>query len=85
MLASPIRVQLLWLLSEGSYDVSSLAAQVDASVATTSHHLSKLRLAGLVNATTHGRRQVYSLEDPHVVSLVNEAVDHHADLRARLS
>jgi len=26
---------------------------------------------------------VYSLDDPHVVSLVTEAVDHHADLRTR--
>jgi DNA-binding transcriptional ArsR family regulator len=83
LLASPVRVRLLWLLSEQACDVGHLAAQLGVSVATASHHLGRMRLAGLVSARSEGRRQVYSLDDPHVVSLVTEAVDHHADLRAR--
>ncbi len=83
LLASPVRVRLLWLLSEQACDVGHLAAQVGVSVATASHHLGRMRLAGLVSARSEGRRQVYSLDDPHVVSLVTEAVDHHADLRTR--
>jgi DNA-binding transcriptional ArsR family regulator len=83
LLASPVRVRLLWLLSEGAWDVGHLAAQLGVSVATASHHLGRMRLAGLVSARSDGRRQVYSLDDPHVVSLVTEAVDHHADLRTR--
>jgi DNA-binding transcriptional ArsR family regulator len=83
LLASPVRVRLLWLLSEEECDVGHLAAQLGVSVATTSHHLGRMRLAGLVSARSEGRRQVYSLDDPHVVSLVTEAVDHHADLRTR--
>ena len=82
-LASPVRVRLLWLLSEQAWDVGHLAAQLGVSVATASHHLGRMRLAGLVSARSEGRRQVYSLDDPHVVSLVTEAVDHHADLRTR--
>jgi DNA-binding transcriptional ArsR family regulator len=82
-LASPVRVRLLWLLSEQACDVGHLAAQLGVSVATASHHLGRMRLAGLVSARSEGRRQVYSLDDPHVVSLVTEAVDHHADLRSR--
>jgi len=82
-LASPVRVRLLWLLSEQACDVGHLAAQLGVSVATVSHHLGRMRLAGLVSARSEGRRQVYSLDDPHVVSLVTEAVDHHADLRSR--
>jgi DNA-binding transcriptional ArsR family regulator len=83
LLASPVRVQLLWLLSEEACDVGHLAAQLGVPVATASHHLGRMRLAGLVSARSDGRRQVYSLDDPHVVSLVTEAVDHHADLRTR--
>ena len=83
LLASPVRVRLLWLLSEEECDVGHLAAQLGVTVATASHHLGRMRLAGLVSARSEGRRQVYSLDDPHVVSLVTEAVDHHADLRAR--
>ena len=82
-LASPVRVRLLWLLSEQACDVGHLAAQLGVAVATASHHLGRMRLAGLVSARSEGRRQVYSLDDPHVVSLVTEAVDHHADLRSR--
>ena len=83
LLASPVRVRLLWLLSEEASDVGHLAARLGVSVATASHHLGRMRLAGLVSARSEGRRQVYSLDDPHVVSLVTEAVDHHADLRTR--
>ena len=83
LLASPVRVRLLWLLSEQACDVGHLAGQLGVSVATASHHLGRMRLAGLVSARAEGRRQVYSLDDPHVVSLVTEAVDHHADLRTR--
>jgi DNA-binding transcriptional ArsR family regulator len=83
LLASPVRVRLLWLLSEDACDVGHLADRLGVSVATASHHLGRMRLAGLVSARSEGRRQVYSLDDPHVVSLVIEAVDHHADLRAR--
>ena len=82
-LASPVRVRLLWLLSERPCDVGHLASALGVSVATASHHLGRMRLAGLVSARSEGRRQVYSLDDPHVVSLVTEAVDHHADLRPR--
>ena len=83
LLASPVRVRMLWLLSEQACDVGHLAGQLGVSVATASHHLGRMRLAGLVSARSEGRRQVYSLDDPHVVSLVTEAVDHHADLRTR--
>ena len=83
ILASPVRVRMLWLLSEQGCDVGNLAGQLGVSVATASHHLGRMRLAGLVSARSEGRRQVYSLDDPHVVSLVTEAVDHHADLRTR--
>lgn len=83
VLASPVRVRLLWLLSEQAGDVGHLADQVGVSLATASHHLGRMRLAGLVSARSEGRRQLYSLDDPHVVSLVTEAVDHHADLRIR--
>jgi len=38
-------------------------------------------LANLVAARADGRRQIYRVEDPHIVTLVNQAVEHHVDLR----
>lgn len=81
LLATATRVRLLWLLAQDDYDVTSLAAAVEATVPTVSQHLAKLRLADLVTARADGRRQIYRVDDPHVVALVNQAVDHHQHLR----
>jgi len=83
LLASSQRLQLLWLLARRERDVSTLAAALGVSVPLVSQHLAKLRLAGLVSARRQGKRQLYRVDDPHVVSLVDQAIDHHEDLRAR--
>jgi len=83
ILASAARIRLLWLLARGESDVGTLAARSGAGVTTTSQHLAKLRLAGLVTVRVEGRRHVYVVDDPHVISLVEQALDHHADLRDR--
>lgn len=85
LLATPIRARLVWLLARGEHDVSTLADLVGATVPTVSQHLAKLRLAGLVTARPVGRRQIYTVDDSHMVALVNQAVDHHAALRDGLS
>ena len=81
LLAAPTRVRILWLLANREQDVTSLAEAVDASVAAVSQHLAKLKLADLVTARTEGRRQIYRIEDPHILTLVTQAVEHHAELR----
>lgn len=81
MLASPIRLRLLWLLARGERDVGSLAEAVGASVAMVSQHLAKLRLADLVSARRDGKRQIYVVDDPHVLTLIDQALEHHRDLR----
>jgi DNA-binding transcriptional ArsR family regulator len=78
MLASPIRLHLLWLLSHREYDVGSLADAVNGSDAMVSQHLAKLRLADLVTARRKGKRQIYVVDDDHVISLIKQALDHHA-------
>jgi DNA-binding transcriptional ArsR family regulator len=75
-----VRLHLVWLLAEGERDVGTLAEDVAQSVATVSHHLSKLKLAGLVRARREGKRQVYFVDDQHVVDIVQLAIRHHAEL-----
>lgn len=82
LLATPTRVRILWLLSRSEQDVSHLADAVGATVATVSQHLAKLRLADLVTAHADGRRQIYRVEDAHIINLVTQAVEHHAELRS---
>jgi DNA-binding transcriptional ArsR family regulator len=75
MLATPVRVHLLWLLSEEGRDVGTLAEQTGQSLATVSHHLGKLKLAGLVKDQRDGKRRIYVIDDPHVTELVHAGVD----------
>lgn len=83
MLAAPTRLHLLWLMAHGSRDVTTLAGTVGTSVATVSQHLAKMRLANLVTARREGKRQIYEVDDPHVITLLHQVLEHHADLRSR--
>ncbi|MGW3467313.1 ArsR/SmtB family transcription factor [Saccharopolyspora sp. NPDC000995] len=78
LLASPPRLHLVWLITHGSYDVGTLAKRVGISLATVSQHLSKLRLAGVITARRDGRRHLYTVDDPHVVALVEQIFEHIA-------
>jgi rhodanese-related sulfurtransferase/DNA-binding transcriptional ArsR family regulator len=64
--ASPSRLELLDLLSQGARTVEAIANQTGQSVATTSHHLQVLRRARLVEAQPAGLYVTYRLADPQV-------------------
>lgn len=81
LLSATVRLELVWLLAAGERDVGTLAEQTGQSVATVSHHLGKLKLAGLVSARRDGKYRIYAVNDPHVVDLVRAAVAHHEHLR----
>ena len=78
MLSSTARLHLVWLLSTGRFDVGSLAQHVGLSLPTTSQHLGKLRLAGIVSVQREGRHNYYTVEDPHVLELVGQIFEHIA-------
>ncbi|WP_370109469.1 ArsR/SmtB family transcription factor [Streptacidiphilus sp. MAP12-33] len=70
LLASPTRLQIVWILAAGECDVTGLAEQVGGSLPAVSQHLAKLRLAGLVRSRREGRRQVYLVDDPYLAAVV---------------
>ena len=78
LLASPSRLHLVHLMSGGQFDVGTLAEKVGLSLPTTSQHLSKLRLAGIVSVRREGRHSYYTVEDPHVLNLVEQIFEHIA-------
>ncbi len=78
LLADPTRLRLLWLVSAGEYDVTTLAGTIGAPRVSVSQHLAKLRLGGLVATRRDGRRVVYRARDSHVRSVIAEAL-YHAD------
>ncbi|MGB8405631.1 MAG: metalloregulator ArsR/SmtB family transcription factor [Mycobacterium sp.] len=77
LLSATVRLHILWLLSEGDRDVGTLAEETGQSVATVSHHLGKLKLAGLVRDRRQGKHRVYVVTDNTVVDIVREALATH--------
>ena len=78
LLSAPVRLHLVALAAQGEYDVGTLSERVGVSIATASQHLTKLRLAGIISAHREGRRQIYVVDDPHVVTLVQQIFEHIA-------
>jgi DNA-binding transcriptional ArsR family regulator len=78
LLADPTRIKILWALLQGESSVTCLADLVGTSPTAVSQHLSKLRLAKLVQARREGTFAFYSAADDHVARLLAEAL-YHAD------
>ena len=78
LLGSHARLHVLWLAAQDAYDVTTLAQRAGLGVATMSQHLTKLRLAGLISARREGRRHFYTVDDPHVLALLQQIFAHIA-------
>ena len=64
-LADPVRLRLLWLLSDGGeHCVCRLVEALDLPQSTVSRHLGRLREAGLVRGRREGTWMHYSLVTP---------------------
>jgi DNA-binding transcriptional ArsR family regulator len=78
LLSNATRLHVLWLAAQEVHDVTTLAERTGVGVATMSQHLTKLRLAGLISARREGRHHIYTVEDPHVLTLVQQIFAHIA-------
>ncbi len=76
LLADPTRIKILWTLLQGETSVTRLAELVGATPTAVSQHLSKLRLAKLVQVRRAGTFAFYSAADEHVSRLLAEALSH---------
>lgn len=83
--ASPARLEILDLLSQGEKTVETVAKQAGLSVTNTSNHLKELRSAALVTSRKDGVYVYYRLADPAVHEflrcLQDIAVRQLADVR----
>lgn len=78
LLSNSARLHVLWLAAQNSHDVTALAERTGLGVATMSQHLTKLRLAGLISARKEGRRHIYTVDDPHILTLMQQIFSHIA-------
>jgi DNA-binding transcriptional ArsR family regulator len=81
-LSTSSRVRILARLREGECTVGDLATSVEMEQPAVSHQLRILRDLGLVLGSRTGRHVIYGLYDPHVATLLDEALRHIEHLRA---
>jgi DNA-binding transcriptional ArsR family regulator len=82
-LADETRAQIALALSMEELCVCDVAALMNVTEATASHHLRLLRNMGLVKYRKAGKLVYYSLEDAHVVGLIQLALDHFREGKGR--
>jgi ArsR family transcriptional regulator, zinc-responsive transcriptional repressor len=76
LLADETRLRIIWNLLHGEHSVNELADHLSMQAAAVSHHLARLRLAGVVTTRREGNRIFYAAHDDHVEALVQEALRH---------
>ncbi len=76
LMADPGRLRLLVALRDGELCVRDLAAVTGLSESATSHALRLLRAHRVVAARRAGRVAFYRLDDTHVATLLDLAVEH---------
>ncbi len=72
------RAKVIFALTHGERSVNEIAALAGASPSSVSHHLRRLRDAGLVEYHRHGNQVFYSIEDVHIAAILEEA-QHHTE------
>lgn len=72
----PTRIRILHALSLKELCVCDIAAIVNISHSATSHQLRYLRNLKLVKFRKEGKVVYYSLNDSHVVNVLNQGIEH---------
>jgi ArsR family transcriptional regulator len=80
-LADETRTKILYLLARRELCVCDLAYLLDMTLPAVSHHLRLLKTMRLVRTRRDGKQVFYSLDDEHVLSLIQVAREHYIDQR----
>ena len=70
------RVRILSAIIDQEINVSNLAEKVGVSESAVSHHMRGLRQMRLVKSRREGKEVYYRVEDPHIITLFLQGVNH---------
>lgn len=85
MLSQPVRLKILCILLDGEQSVLHLAAQAGLSQPAMSHHLRKLREAGLVQTRREAQTIYYSLKGDEVSAVLEVLHGLYCDIPVAVS
>lgn len=75
-LSDPTRIRILHFLCTGEHSVGEISEKLGLSQSATSHQLRFLKNLRLVKFRREGVSLFYSEDDPHVMGLLKQAVEH---------
>lgn len=81
ILGDETRTKIIYLLSFRELCVCDLAAVLDMSLPAVSHHLRLLKVMRLVKYRREGKMVYYTLDDAHILHIIQEALDHYTERR----
>ncbi len=76
VLGDPTRLTIAMALKEGEMCVCDLAALLGLSESAVSHQIRRLKDLALVKSRREGQILYYSLDDHHIVDLIQIGMDH---------
>ena len=80
-LGDPSRLKIIYVLSKSPLCVCDIATLLDMTQSSISHHLRILRDLKLVKCKKEGKLVIYSLDDDHVLRLLEEGIEHIRHIR----
>lgn len=76
ILSDPTRLKILMFLKDGERNVSSISDTLAMEQSAVSHQLKLLRDNRLVKARRDGKAMLYSLDDQHVLDVLEQTFRH---------
>ncbi|MBV7389167.1 MULTISPECIES: ArsR/SmtB family transcription factor [Enterococcus] len=76
VLSDPTRLKILMFLKDGERNVSSISEKLAMEQSAVSHQLKLLRDNRLVKARRDGKAMLYSLDDHHVLDILDQTFQH---------
>lgn len=76
VLGDETRVRIICAVSEKEKCVSEISDELNVSQSAVSHQLKLLKMEGHVKSRRDGKNIYYSIDDEHVLDIIEKAISH---------